>query len=431
MIKIILEAGNTLAESMKGGLDMSNNNAGSTDHTAGLLGLAGVVLGLVQKFDDPFMRSLSTALGINVGALGTILGVIQLVEAVQRYEATVTGPSTAAERAEALDNLADKTAGAVASIGGAIAAVPGGQMLGLAIWLGASLAQQSMNGNMQRSYRIITDELASLLGANNDYISATRVQPRRDPLTLDLDGDGLETISSAASRILFDHDGDGVKNGTGWISPDDGFLVLDRNGNGSIDNGTELFGDSTSLSSGGKASDGFSALRDQDTNSDGIVDKLDLNWNKLRVWRDVNQDGTSQPSELFTLDELGIVSLKTQPQTNSQVLADGNRIADIGSYTRADGSSMIVGDVGEMADIDFSEDTFYRDYGNSIPIRQDVRGLPDMLGSGRIRDLREAASLDTPAGAALREALTAYATAESRQAQLAVLDTLLIRHQLT
>ncbi|MDB0544522.1 hypothetical protein LBW62_25100, partial [Ralstonia solanacearum] len=424
MLKVILEGGNILTEAMKGGLDVYNNDGGSTDHSAGVLGLAGAVLGLIGNTKDPFIRSLSTALGINVGVLGVMLGTIQLAEALQRYEATVTGSATAAERAEALENLADKTAGVVASIGGAIAAIPGGQVLGIAIWLGASLAQQTMNGNMRRSYRIITDELASLLGANNDYINATRAQPRRDPLTLDLDGDGLETLSAAASGVLFDHDGDGMKNGTGWVGSDDGFLVLDRNGNGNIDNGIELFGDSTPLSSGGKASDGFSALRDQDTNSDGVVDKLDLNWDKLRVWRDLNQDGISQPGELFTLDELGIVSFKTQPQANSQVLVDGNRIADLGSYTRADGRSMTVGDVGEMADIDLSEDTFYRDYGGGVAIRQDVKTLPDMLGSGRVRDLREAASLDSPAGAALREVLTDYAAAESGQAQLAMLDTL-------
>ena len=63
---------------------------------------------------------------------------------------------------------------------------------------------------------------------------------RRDPLTLDLDGDGLETVGiDTTNPILFDHDGDGIKTATGWIKPDDGFLVLDRNGNGTIDNGTE------------------------------------------------------------------------------------------------------------------------------------------------------------------------------------------------
>ncbi|MDD0943608.1 calcium-binding protein [Xylella fastidiosa subsp. multiplex] len=61
--------------------------------------------------------------------------------------------------------------------------------------------------------------------------------PPRDPLALDLDGDGIETTGSDGRVILFDHDADGVKTGTGWLKPDDGWLVLDRNGNGTIDSG--------------------------------------------------------------------------------------------------------------------------------------------------------------------------------------------------
>lgn len=84
--------------------------------------------------------------------------------------------------------------------------------------------------------------------ANNlaDLFSvAQRFVPRRDPLTLDLDGDGLETVPpNATNPILFDHTGDGIRVGTGWVKADDGFLVLDRDGNGTIDSGRELFGDS-------------------------------------------------------------------------------------------------------------------------------------------------------------------------------------------
>lgn len=78
--------------------------------------------------------------------------------------------------------------------------------------------------------------LIGILGANAAI--AGTAPPRRDPLTLDLDGDGIETTSSRdGTIILFDHDGDGIKTATGWIKPDDGWLVLDRNGNGSIDFG--------------------------------------------------------------------------------------------------------------------------------------------------------------------------------------------------
>jgi len=93
---------------------------------------------------------------------------------------------------------------------------------------------------------------------NRYFTRATQWRPSREPLTLDLDGDGIETVGiNTNNPILFDHNADGVKTATGWVKPDDGMLVMDRNNNGVIDNGRELFGDSTQLSAGGNAADGF------------------------------------------------------------------------------------------------------------------------------------------------------------------------------
>ena len=116
---------------------------------------------------------------------------------------------------------------------------------------------------------------------------------RRDPLALDLDGDGIET-RGANGKVVFDHNNDGVKTGTGWLRPDDGWLVLDRNNNGTIDNGGELFGVDTVESDGTKATDGFDTLSDLDSNDDGVFDSNDTRFADVRVWRDLNQDGVSQ-----------------------------------------------------------------------------------------------------------------------------------------
>lgn len=111
--------------------------------------------------------------------------------------------------------------------------------------------------------------------SNSPYLSAHEWAPRRDPLTLDLDGDGLETVGIDTARpVHFDHNVDGVKTATGWVAPDDGFLVLDRNGNGLVDSGAELFGDSTVLADGSNAADGFAALAEQDTNPSGAGSDL-------------------------------------------------------------------------------------------------------------------------------------------------------------
>jgi hypothetical protein len=99
---------------------------------------------------------------------------------------------------------------------------------------------------------------------------------RRDPLALDLDDDGIETIGLRDGKpILFDHDGDGIKTGTGWLKSDDAWLVLDRNGNGIIDSGRELFGVDTLKSNTKLATDGFDALRDFDSNNDRKIDQAD------------------------------------------------------------------------------------------------------------------------------------------------------------
>jgi hypothetical protein len=145
----------------------------------------------------------------------------------------------------------------------------------------------------------------------NDLFNAAQNWVQRlDPLTLDLDGDGLETTGfTAANPIYFDHDLNGIKEGTGWVKADDGFLVLDRNGNGTIDNGLELFGDHTLLATGGFANDGFAALAQEDTNHDGKVDATDVRFAELRVWRDLNQNGLSEANELFTLNSLGIAAI--------------------------------------------------------------------------------------------------------------------------
>ena len=248
------------------------------------------------------------------------------------------------------------------------------------------------------------------------FHTAQTWRPRVDPLILDLDGDGLDTVgASSTSPILFDHDNDGIQTGTGWVNAEDGFLVFDRNGNGAIDNGSELFGDATDLYAGGKAADGFAALAQEDSNHDGKVDSQDAHWSQLRVWRDLNQDGVSQANELFGLDQLGIAGIHTAATANSQTLANGNQIADLGSFVRTDGST------GRMGDVALVEDTFARAFADHVALAEGVAALPDMQGAGRVRDLREAASLSPE----LKTVLAQYSQAATRQEQRTWLDQLL------
>jgi len=125
--------------------------------------------------------------------------------------------------------------------------------------------------------------------------------------------------------------------------------VRDINGDGAINDGSELFGEGTTLSNGTKARDGFEALADLDENGDGIVDAADSGFASLKVWQDLNADGVTDQGELKSLSELGIESLSVQARVDVSV-DNGNVVALTASFTNADGS------VGTLADVWFQMD---------------------------------------------------------------------------
>jgi Ca2+-binding RTX toxin-like protein len=233
---------------------------------------------------------------------------------------------------------------------------------------------------------------------------------RADPLTLDLDGDGIEIRAlaqpgSGSTPVYFDYNQNGAKVNTAWIFPDDGMLVFDRNGNGTIDDGSELFSNYTPLNNGGTAYNGIYALAQEDTNKDGIVNNLDANWNNLQIWRDINSDGISQSEELFTLEQMGITGLATKATNYTY------------TYTKSDGTT------GVMADVHSAVDTFHQQFTEAIPVSPDVEVLPDMQGAGLVRTLHEAASLSPE----LKDLLTQYSQATTRAEQMALLEQLLYK----
>jgi hypothetical protein len=265
----------------------------------------------------------------------------------------------------------------------------------------------------------VKNHLIDPMVSTNFLVSRT-IAPARDPLILDLDGDGLETVGiDTAAPILFDHDGDGVKTANGWIKGDDAFLVLDRNGNGVIDSGRELFGDTTPLVAGSTAADGFAALAQEDTNDDGLVNASDTRFASLRLWRDANQDGLSQADELVTFAAQNITALKVGRTANSTALANGNQIADVGGFVRSDGT------VGQLADVNLAGNAFYSEFTDNVPLTDQAQALPEMQGAGMVRSLRQAASLQTPQGGVLAAQLSAFSAETTRSGQTARLDALL------
>jgi hypothetical protein len=200
------------------------------------------------------------------------------------------------------------------------------------------------------------------------------------PLILDLDGDGIETISKSAG-IHFDHDGNQFAETTGWVGKDDGLLVWDRNGNGRIDNGSELFGNNTLLNNSSKAANGFAALADLDTNHDNTIDTLDIAFAGLRLWRDADSNGLTSDGELASLESSGVQGFNLGYRSQTLSDAQGNEHRQVGSYTRTDGSSRA------MDDVWFAADTARTIDQSTIEIDDAIAALPNLLGFGSVHNL--------------------------------------------
>ena len=208
------------------------------------------------------------------------------------------------------------------------------------------------------------------------------------PLVLDLDSDGYELSALDDSNVRFDLGADGFAEKTGWVQPNDALLVMDRNANGKIDNGSELFGDHTPVAGAeGTAPDGFSALSILDSNQDAILDQQDESFDSLRLWRDINQDGRSSPLELTSLADANIASIRLDATATNQIIA-GHNVALESTFTDTSGTEHAIGDI--LFEVDPVNAEFTGDYQLSV----EALMLPLIRGYGGVPHLHIAMSQD-------------------------------------
>ena len=203
------------------------------------------------------------------------------------------------------------------------------------------------------------------------------------PLIIDMDGNGIKTIS-INKNVFFDLDNNLFAESTGWVDKGDAFLVWDRDNNGVIDSGNELFGNHTRLSSGKKAENGFAALAELDSNQDNIFDEKDEAWFKLQLWFDRNQNGISEAGELVKLSESGIKSINLSYNNTDHIDESGNHHRQRSSVSWKDGRK------SEIADVWFDVNTAKAYSREEITISDEIKSMPNVIAFGNLLDLHSA-----------------------------------------
>ncbi|MCA9806464.1 MAG: hypothetical protein KC476_00785 [Cyanobacteria bacterium HKST-UBA06] len=142
------------------------------------------------------------------------------------------------------------------------------------------------------------------------------------PVMLDLDGNGFNLTFD--QNTAFDLNGDGQVDQVSWTArgSGDAFLALDRNGNGTIDSGKELFGDQHG------ATNGYAELAKFDENGDGLINSQDSVFGSLKAWVDTNANGISEAGELKSMADIGLSQLKVAASQSNEILNGNQKILE-------------------------------------------------------------------------------------------------------
>ena len=212
----------------------------------------------------------------------------------------------------------------------------------------------------------------------------------RDPLVLDLNGNGVQLLAVHDSNVHFDYGGSGFSVKTGWAGPTEGILVRDIDQNPNTVTANELFG--------ATSGDGFADLAAMDSNHDGKINSSDTNFAQLKVWIDADSDGTVDSGEVISLGAAGVAAINLNVQA-SGALNNGNTIVSTATFIRTDNTTSTI------AEVNFATDTLYSRYTppENFTYSTTAFTLPSLVGYGNVPDLIYAMSLDSSLEVAARD----------------------------
>ena len=265
------------------------------------------------------------------------------------------------------------------------------------------------NSFNDKNYDLLNNSLTSYITASNLNGGDTLNVALYDPIALDLNNNGKIDTLSLENGVFFDHNGDEIAFKSSWISAEDGVLARDINGDKEINSGAELFGNFTQLKNGELAKNGVEALKDLDSDDNGVFDESDKAFNEILVWQDINSNGKAESGELKSLSEHGIKSINLEFLDDNTALDKDNKQILVGSFAINDSDNALA------SDIDFSVNTVEREMAESA-------GL--IKGTGFVRDLADALVLSANSDNALVDIYNEFASLDEKQKQLKILPKL-------